>query len=420
MTATAPAVVGGWRWQRLLGAPHRLAFFAGGGVTAMAAAWWAVALVAGSLGRGPAWAVPPAVAHAAVMAFGFMPLFIAGFLFTAGPRWLQVAGPDAPALRAPVLAAVAGWAIFLPGAHVHPLVAAAGLALATGAWARLLARFLALVRHSTVQDRLHVRLIAAACVVTALAMAACALGVATQAWTLARAAVVVALWAGLAPVFVAVSHRMVPFFTAAAVPAWDERRPTWLLWTMATMLAARGVLAAVEVAAPPLPPGVAALCASAEVAAAALLLGLAWRWSRVQNLKARLLAMLHRGFVWLGVAMALSAASHAMQAAGEGAGLGLAPLHALTMGFLGSTMLATVTRVSAGHSGRAVAADDLTWRLFAALQAATLLRLAGSVAGPAASALVAAAALAWAASMGPWALRCVRWVGTPRADGRPG
>ena len=47
--------------------------------------------------------------HAAVMVFGFMPLFFSGFLFTAGPRWLGVP-PHKPTKTAPcVVLQMAGW-----------------------------------------------------------------------------------------------------------------------------------------------------------------------------------------------------------------------------------------------------------------------------------------------------------------------
>ena len=65
--------------------------------------------------------------------------------------------------------------------------------------------------------------------------------------------------------------------------------------------------------------------------------------------------------------------------AGGGEGLGLAPTHALSMGYLGATLIAMITRVAAGHSGRPLAADDLAWALYWTLQAATLLRVGAAL-----------------------------------------
>jgi uncharacterized protein involved in response to NO len=141
----------------------------------------------------------------------------------------------------------------------------------------------------------------------------------------------------------------------------------------------------------------------------------------VQSLRIRLLAMLHGGFLWLGIALALAALSHALMALTEGEmSLGLAPLHALTMGYLGATMFAMITRVSAGHSGRPLAADDLAFGLYGVLQAAVLLRVIGAIATLAGTALLLLAAGLWALAAAGWALRYGSWFGRPRIDGRPG
>ena len=143
-------------------------------------------------------------------------------------------------------------------------------------------------------------------------------------------------------------------------------------------------------------------------------------WSRVQSLKVRLMRMLHLGFAWLGAALLLAGGAHLAQGWSGQPVLPLAPLHALAMGSLGSLLLAMVTRVSAGHSGRPQAADNLTWALFWLLQAATVLRMAASLPLPAAPALLAAAALLWVGAVLAWALRLGDWYGRTRPDGRPG
>ena len=156
-----------------------------------------------------------------------------------------------------------------------------------------------------------------------------------------------------------------------------------------------------------------------QLAVGGVLVWLACVWGLVQSLKNKLLAMLHIGFVWLGLAYLLGGLSQWL-AWGYGVGtLGLGALHALTMGCLGSLMLAMVTRVSCGHSGRALVADDLVWGLFWALQVAAGLRLIAAVQG-APAALTPLAALAWAAVVTAWALRYGNWYGRPRADGKPG
>jgi uncharacterized protein involved in response to NO len=73
----------------------------------------------------------------------------------------------------------------------------------------------------------------------------------------------------------------------------------------------------------------------------------------------------HFAFAWLAVALALAALADVAAAARRTPGLiGRAPLHALGLGFFGGMLMAMVTRVTLGHSGRPLVLDALTWRLF--------------------------------------------------------
>jgi uncharacterized protein involved in response to NO len=410
-----------WRAARLLSAPHRLCFFAAALLMAATGLWWLVALAARAAGVALPWAVPAPAAHGLALSLGFMPLFVVGFLFTAGPRWL--AQPEVPArtLLRPVLAMAGGWALALPGFHLAAPLAGLGLAAASIGWLAVLGRFARLVGTSRAPDRLHARAVLAAGVVGAFALGGGALGVGLAQWGLARAAAQLAIWGFLAPTFTIVSHRMLPFFTASALPWLEAWRPNWLL---GAMLFALGVSAAGEVAALlwwPLPAAAHAVLAAVQAPAALLVLWLAVRWGLLHSLTQRLLAMLHGGFVWLGVALALAAASHGLAAwQGGGAALGLAPLHALTMGHLGATLVAMITRVAAGHSGRPLAADHVVWGLYLALQAAAVLRVLAALwpALPVGVTLLAGAA--WAIACAGWAGRYGDWFGRPPADGRPG
>jgi uncharacterized protein involved in response to NO len=418
-TAAGAPVDSRWRLSRLLTAPHRLGFFSAALMLAASALWWAAALATRHAGVALPWAVPPALAHGLVMAMGFMPLFIVGFLFTAGPRWLGLSDVPACSLRNPVLALLAGWGLALAGFHLHEGLAGLGVALVAGGWSAVVLRFLRLLRSSPVADQLHARVITVAAAVGALALWGAALSLATGEATATRVATQVALWGCLAPIFAAVSHRMIPFFTASALPLLDAWRPNWLLWVMLAVLGVRGAGAVADLLWWPLPTAWRWAQVAVEAPAAALMLWLAVRWGLVQSLKIRLLAMLHGGFVWLGLALALAAISHAGLALG-GEGLGLAPTHALSMGYLGCTLIAMITRVASGHSGRPLAADDLAWALYWGVQAATLLRV-GAALWPAAEApLVLLAVAAWAVAGTGWAWRYGGWLGRPRADGRPG
>jgi uncharacterized protein involved in response to NO len=423
--ADAARAAPGWRWRRLLDAPHRLGFFAGALIWAMGAAWWFVVLGARLAPSAMPWSVSPGLAHALLMTFGFTPLFFTGFLFTAGPKWLAQPEQPARALLPTVAAAITGWALFLPGVHLSAALAAAGLALVAFGWSVFALRFARLVLTSRVADRIHARWVGVACGVGAIALWLAAASLAAQREDLARAAVQLGLWGFVALIFATVAHRMIPFFNDSAMPGLDLRRPAWLLWLFGATLAAQAAFGACDALTGPLPAALRWLQVALEAPVAALLLWLALRWCFVptlrRHLRQRLLLMMYIGFAWfaLALALALAAVTHATIAiAGDARAPGLAPLHAMAMGFLGSTLMAMASRVACGHSGRSQVVDALLWRLFWLLQAAVLMRLLG--AWWPAPLLLAIAALAWAVVAAGWALRYGRWFGRPRADGRPG
>lgn len=388
---------------------------------AFAGLWWLLELAAR---LAPALALPhatiPTYTHALVMSLGFLPLFFVGFLFTAGPKWLQMPDVPAPALLRPVAACVSGWFLLIVGTHLSAAVAGAGVALAAIGWAVLARRFIVMVLRSKAADRLHAKLIATACAVGAglMAVAAFGLWLGQPAWL--RLCAYLGLWWFIVPVYTSVAHRMIPFFTAAALPILDSWRPHWLLWTLLGLAWWHGSWVCLDFLGVLQDPAWMGLRGAVSALAAVGVLALAVRWGLVQSLKIRLLAMLHLGFVWLGVSYGLSAASLWLQSSGHVGGLGLAPLHALSMGFLGSILLAMATRVSCGHSGRTLTADNIAWGLYGVLQLAVLARLGAVFWAAYSSEVLVVAAVLWVIATGGWALRYGRWFGLPRVDGKSG
>lgn len=405
------------RW--LVVAPHRLFFAAGCAALIAVSLWWLAQLAARSLGLALAAAVPPTWVHGWSMLNGFLPLFMFGFLFTAGPRWLNVRAPDARSLAWPAAASFGGVMLVLGGAFVGRGLMLAGVALVLLGWIRLLARFLRLIRASRMTDKVHAQLVFVFFSLGAVGHAFYALGIAQLASGWIHAAEMTAAWFFIAPVYVTVAHRLIPFFTANVVPQLDAWRPLWLLQVLLAIVLAHGLL---PVAAALVPAGFwSGLRAANDAAGAALLAFVAWRWGVVQSLRNRLLAMLHLGFVWLGIALALYAFSAAALALGvPEAVLGLAPLHALTMGFFGSVLLAMATRVTAGHGGMPLVAGDFVWTLFWVLQAAVLTRIVADAWPAASRGLLVVTIVLWCAVFVPWSVRNIAIYLRPRADGRPG
>src|SRR3990167_8468401 len=413
-----------WRLRHLLLAPHRLGFFLAMVLLWSASLWWALVQMDRVTGAfGLAYVVSPSLVHGAVMTFGFIPLFFSGFLFTAGPKWLGVAPPTAAQLLPPLLLQAGGWLLWLAGVHVHPVLGLGGMALALGGLVWMSAMFWRLLARSQVVDTVHARVIAQACGVGCASLVGLAVSVWAGADAVALACVLTGLWGFVVAVYVVVAHRMIPFFTSSAMPQVALLRPFWALGLMLSVVVLEVLAAWLDLLRPA---GTAwgtvwlLLRGTLELAAGAVLLWLAYVWGLVQSFKNRLLAMLHIGFVWLGVALLLAGASQWLSWVSGTPVLPLGALHALTMGCLASLMLAMVTRVSAGHSGRALVADTWVWSLFLLLQLATALRILAAGVAMWGAATLAVVAGVWLAVMALWGGRLVGWYGRRRGDGRPG
>jgi len=413
-----------WRARYLLLAPHRLGFFLAMLVLMASGAWWTlVQLDRVSVTIVLPYVLSPTLVHAAVMTFGFIPLFFSGFLFTAGPKWLRVEPLEARLLLIPLLMQTLGWLLWISGVHTHMLVALGGLALAWSGLARITWLFWRIVWRSREPDQLHARLVGLACLVGCASLGGLLANLVVGATAVAMACVLTGLWGFVVVVFVTVAHRMIPFFTSSAMPFISTWRPFWALGLMLSVAVLEAVAVWVEIDGPlhgPMAPVWMLARGAFELAAGSILLWLAQVWGLVQSLKNRLLAMLHIGFLWLGLGLVLGGISQLLGLVQDVPVLSLGSLHAVTMGCLASLMLAMVTRVSCGHSGRAVVADRTVWSLFWLLQVSTLLRIAAAAQSALAGWLLLPAALVWAVIMAVWGVRLGNWYGRLRADGRSG
>lgn len=397
--------------SRLLSSvPHRFFFCVGVAQIVLISLWWTWTLAARTWPGLPApgAAIADTAMHALLMICGFAPFFMFGFLFTAGPRWLGVPPPRASAWLPSAIVAAAAAISLVPLEVLAPTGAVEALRVAAGvyaaAWLWLALAFGRLILASAVDDKVHATLVLVALVTGAGAVAAFAFaGPSALGWVRG-----LGFWGFLLPVFVIVCHRMVPFFTASVVPFVTAFRPWWLLAAMVGAPVVHGTVDAF---------GMAAWTWPVDLPIAGLMLWLTHRWGLVQSLRNRLLAMLHVGFLWYGMGFLLAGA-HSLAVLAGGRGVPLAGLHALAIGFAASLMMAMVTRVTCGHSGRTLAADTVTWRLFQLVQACSVARVAAEVM-PGRAWLAIAAGL-WAAAFVPWSLKYAPVYWRPRADGRPG
>lgn len=331
-------------------------FFGGPAWAVVALSIWLVTLAAGA--SLPS-AFEPLAWHRHEMLFGFVGAVIAGFLLTAIPNWtgrLPIAGPQLAALAALWLTARLA---VLFSAAIGPAIAAA---LDVGFFL-VLALFAAReVLEARNRNLPVVGLVFLFGVVDALdhAGAAGVLGDPDLAWK-----------SGVALVILLISligGRIIPSFTRNWLAKQGERdglpsQPSRF------DIAVIGVTAVAFIAWITAPPGwlTGALF---TVASAGHMFRLA-RWRGWKTFADPLVLILHVGYVWVPIGLALLAAVD------FGASIPRsAAVHALTAGAMATMVLAVMSRATLGHTGRELKASAGTVAAYVLVTAGAVLRIA--------------------------------------------
>jgi uncharacterized protein involved in response to NO len=214
----------------------------------------------------------------------------------------------------------------------------------------------------------------------------------------------------LLPIYFTVCHRMIAFFASGVIANYQPKRPMWALaafWPLAlahVWLELRHAYGWLWLADAPM----------------ALLTGwlLYQWWPRGAGMPA-LLRVLFIGFAWLPIAFALYAGQSAWYAINGTFELGRGPAHALFIGYFGSLLVAMVTRVTQGHSGRPLVLGRVAAFAFVLVQLIAITRVVAELL-PNSLTLQAIASIGWVVAFLPWVLRSTWIYLTPRADGRAG
>lgn len=371
----------------------------------------------------------PSALHALVFSLGAMPLFIAGFLLTAGPKWLRVRPAASVPIGGPVALVVVGWALVIGAATVSVAGIGAGLLLCSVGWTGLVRRLRALRTASRHEHRFHFSHATGACALVAACLwIASGLTLFDGAHTVAgtyeatgdvRALARAGLWLGVLPVFVVATDRMLPFLSHGLPAALERSWPRGVFWIALTASWAGGADAVLQM------PVLASIGADEDVRASAILDGLvaidaalvcvvslfAWgHWRRHRAARGPMVAMLLRAFGWWVFGWAAVALAHlpAIDPPWRAA-VSAAALHTLGLGYLGATMLAMVTRVTVVQAGRSQSIDRRARWLEGVLHGSAAARVLASllpVAGiPVQPALLSSAAIGWALVAIVWSLR---------------
>jgi uncharacterized protein involved in response to NO len=391
-------------------APHRLLFLIGAVQLVAMIGWWLMVLSGLYFGTAAPTGgdIPQALLHAPLIIYLALPPLFFGFLLTVFPRWMGY--PDlGKSAYAPVgigyaLATLLAWWGLFAGKD-NMLTAAFAAALLAALWGFGALQRVALRERADGKGTTWHSWSILAAFAMGLAGQICFLLFLDDAsgadmLTLANR---LGLWGFLLPVFVTVCHRMVPFFAGNVVADYLRWHPFWLLaayWGgTATLIA--GLQLEVSI-----------LATSGAVLLSALAGLMTFKWWPRSKAPA-LLWVLVIGFAWAPIGYALSALSSL------GVLLGRAPEHALTIGFASSLIVAMVTRVTQGHSGRPLELPLVGGIAFVGIQLAAIVRIIAATKVEDGPWLVISAAI-FVLAITPWVSRNAAIYLLPRKDGKAG
>lgn len=332
----------------------------------MLTALWAIVsltvLIAILTGAGwSAEALPLFRWHGHEMLFGFVAAAIAGFLLTASATWTGTPAVSGARLAVLVLLWVAGRIVVSPltGLHATPAVLVEMLFLPA------LAAVLAppLIRTRNVRNYPFLLMLGLLFVADALFHALHLGWVGPLPFDPLRFAANLVLL-----IVVVVGGRIVPAFTRNALLREGRRSSI----SAAPRLERASLLAVVAVVAVDIvAPGSGAAGIAAGIAALLVAARLA-RWEGWRTVRMPIVAILHVGYAWVPVALALKSVwllTSAPWAANW--------LHAQTAGVFGTMILAVTTRVALGHTGRPLVVRPAITGAYALVVAGAVVRVFG-------------------------------------------
>ncbi|HET7362946.1 MAG TPA: NnrS family protein [Burkholderiales bacterium] len=378
-----------------LSAGFRPFFLLGAAWATVAVPLWLAAYVHGYALPG---SLPAMVWHAHEMIYGYALAAVTGFLLTAIPNWTG----RLPIRGAPLGALVALWLVgriaFLASSAIGPWAAAA---IDLAFTAVLIAT---VAREVTAAQNYHNLPVVG---VLALLLAGNtlvhlhALDIAYTAALGNRIGV-----ATLIALIALIGGRIVPSFTrnwlAKQRPDVRPPAPHDRLDTACLLVVVIGLVAWVSA---PDSQSASVLTIAAGLAAALRLA----RWRGLATAREPLLLILHVGYAWVAIGLLLIGTNGIVAWAPPGA-----PLHALTVGAIGTMTLAVMTRASLGHTGRELRAGPGTVAIYILVTLAALLRVAAPLSGDAMAEVSALAGLAWSGAFGLFAILYAPLLMRPR------
>jgi uncharacterized protein involved in response to NO len=339
--------------------------------------------------------------HSHEMLFGYTMAVMAGFLLTAVRNWTNLPTPTGPLLAGlALLWLTARFALVSTAVVPAWLVAVIDLAfLPAVAGVLLPPLWRSRNRRNIAFPFILLALTGANLVIHLQALGVLALG-SDRALQFTLNAVVL--------IITVIGGRVIPAFTANALPAARVYRLVW-----ADVLAVALVIMVLVI---DLFPFLHAIAGPVALLAAAANLIRMLHWRFLATRRVPMLWILHIGYVWLIVALALKGLVGIVPMVTPSAAI-----HALTVGTIGGLTLGMMSRVSLGHTGRVIVAPTATTVAFILINVSAIIRMAIPIAMPRfyLPGLIVAGLL-WAVAFTLFVIDFAPILTRPRIDGKPG
>jgi uncharacterized protein involved in response to NO len=357
-----------------------------------------------AVGTNPLPGLPAQYWHAHEMLFGLVPAAIAGFLLTAVPSWTGARGFAGRPLMLLCAAWLAGRVAFAAAPLLPQWLVTIAELMFLPALAALLAPPLVRARNRNTP------------LLAVITLLWCCDAVFLLGWVrleplLAYRALRVGIDVILTLITV-IGGRIVPSFTANALRR--RGQPTDLVqraWLEKLIVPAMIVMTAIDAWRPDstLSGYVAVLVATAQ---ALRLLG----WQGIRTRDDAILWVLHVGYAWLPIGFALKALWLL-----RGVPWAAYWLHALTVGGIATMILAVMSRVALGHTGRELHVKGSMAAAYLTLSAAALLRVFGPALAPSLRlSLLEISGALWTVAFAIYLIVYAPILTSPRVDGKAG
>ncbi len=359
-------------WDIFTAAPHRMMFFAGSIQLILPVIFWLHELIALYTGFWQPYEFITAASwlHGFIMLYAVFIFFIFGFLMTTFPRWMNGPLIKKQDYIATFTWCVIGISIFEFGILHQTSTAVYGLAIFLFGWALGIYYLYRVLRLANSQNKKIESLLLALLSAGWLGAASFLAWLLTDNWTFLQLSLNAGLWIYLVPILFTVSLRMLPFFSSNVIQHYSLVQPQWMPYGIVVLGILHMQLSINQL-----------FQWSFLVDLPMALMGsyLSYKWRLRDSLQNSLLAILHLSFIWFSIGMYLFSIQSINYLISGSLMFGKAPIHAITIGFISAMMMAMVTRVTLGHSGRKLHASNTTVALFLGVQVAAVIRILADI-----------------------------------------